>query len=253
MPFHPPSEAEIRSCREQAKRHQQAAQRSGRAQVQAKLSPGQREVFQLKIVLDGSKPPIWRRVLIPADLKLPDLHGVIQLAMGWNNEHLYHFMVGTRSKGLRFYGDPDLLDIDLMQEAEGKFINDLNVPIDHLLVNRKDWIRYEYDFGDGWIHRLTLEDILVQPLQLARIPRCVTGQRACPPEDIGGQFGYERALEIVANPAHPEHQEMMAWIGPFDPNRFDLEAVNADLSEAFTDKSQAQTEEETKPEAPEQS
>jgi hypothetical protein len=93
-------------------------------------------------------------------------------------------MVGTRSKGLRFYGDPDLLDIDLMQEAEGKFINDLNVPIDHLLVNRKDWIRYEYDFGDGWIHRLTLEDILVQPLQFARIPRCVTGQRACPPEDI---------------------------------------------------------------------
>ena len=82
MPFHPPSEAEIRSSREQAKRHQQAAQRSGRAQVQAKLSPGQREVFQLMIALEGSKPPIWRRVLIPADLKLPDLHGVIQLAMG---------------------------------------------------------------------------------------------------------------------------------------------------------------------------
>ena len=106
--------------------------------MQAELSPGQREMFQLKIVLKGSKPPIWRRVLIPADLKLPDLHWVIQLAMGWNNEHLYHFMVGTRSKGLRFYGDPDLLDIDLMQEAEGEFINDLNVPKDHLLVNRKD-------------------------------------------------------------------------------------------------------------------
>ena len=253
MPFHPPSEAEIRSCREQAKRHQQAAQRLGRAQVQAKLSPGQREVFQLKIVLEGSKPPIWRRLLIPADLKLPDLHGVIQLAMGWNDEHLYHFMVGTRSKGRRVYGDPDLLDIDLMQQATGAFINDHNVPIDHLLVNRKDWIRYEYDFGDGWIHRLTLEDILVQPLQLARIPRCVTGQRACPPEDIGGMFGYERALEVVANPADPEHQEMLAWIGPFDPNCFDLEAVNADLSEAFTDKPLAQTEAEAKPEAPEQS
>ena len=253
MPFYPPTEAENRSWRAQARHHEQAAQRSGRAQVQAKLSPDQREVFQLKIVLEGSKPPIWRRVLIPADLKLPDLHEVIQLVMGWNHEHLHHFMVGTRAKGLHFYGDPDLLDIDLMQEAEGKFINDLNVPIDHLLVSRKDWIRYEYDFGDGWIHRLTLEDILVQPLQLARIPRCVTGQRACPPEDIGGVFGYERALPILANPADPEHQEMLDWIGPFDPNRFDLEAVNADLSEAFTDKPQAQTEEETKPEAPEQS
>jgi hypothetical protein len=81
----------------------------------------------------------------------------------------------------------------------------------------------------------------------------VTGQRACPPEDIGGVFGYERALPIEANPTHPEHQEMLAWIGPFDPNRFDLEAVNADLSEAFTDKPQAPSEEETKPEAPEQS
>ena len=236
MSFHPPSEAEIRSCREQAKRHQQAAQRSGRAQVQAELPRGQREVFQVKILLEGSKPPIWRRVFIPADLKLPDLHGVIQLAMGWNNEHLYHFMVGTRSKGLRFYGDPDPLDIDLIQQAEGRFINDLNVPIDHLLVNRKDWIRYEYDFGDGWIHRLTLEDILVQPLQLARIPRCVTGQRACPPEDIGGVPGYEQALEILANPAHPEHQELRVWIGNFDPKRFDLEAVNAELVESFADK-----------------
>ena len=253
MPFHPPSEAEIRSWCAQARHHEQAAQRSGRAQVQAELPPGQREVFQLKIVLEGSKPPIWRRVLIPANLRLPDLHGVIQLSMGWRDAHLYHFMVGIRSEGLRFYGDPDLLDIDLMQEAEGEFINDLNVPIDHLLVNRKDWIRYEYDFGDGWIHRLTLEDILVQPLQLARIPRCVTGQRACPPEDIGGVFGYERALPILANPADPEHQEMLDWIGPFDPNRFDLEAVNADLSEAFTDKPQAPNEEETKPEALEQS
>jgi hypothetical protein len=137
--------------------------------VQAELPRGQREVFQLKIVLEDSKPPIWRRVLIPANLRLPDLHGVVQLAMGWSDAHLYHFMVGLRSEGLRFYGDPDPLDIDLMQEAEGEFINDLNVPIDHLLVNRKDWIRYEYDFGDGWIHRLTLEDIHVQPFKMARV------------------------------------------------------------------------------------
>lgn len=102
MRFHPPSDAEIRSCREQAKRHQQPAQRSGRAQVQAELLRGQREVFQLKILLEGSKPPIWRRVLIPANLRLPDLHGVVQLAMRWRDAHLYHFMVGTRSEGLRF-------------------------------------------------------------------------------------------------------------------------------------------------------
>jgi hypothetical protein len=169
MPFHPPTEAEIRSWCSQARRHEQAARLSGRAQVQAELPRGQREVFQVKIVLEGSKPPIWRRVLIPANLRLPDLHGVVQLAMGWHASHLYHIMVGIRSEGVRFYGDPDPLDIDLMQQAEGVFINDLNVPIDHLLVNRKDWIRYEYDFGDGWIHRLTLEDIHVQPFKKARV------------------------------------------------------------------------------------
>jgi hypothetical protein len=243
MLFHPPpTEAEIRYWRAQARRHEQAARLSGRAQVQAELPRGQREVFQVKIVLEDSKPPIWRRVLIPANLRLPDLHGVVQLAMGWHASHLYHFMVGLRSEGLRFYGDPDPLDIDLIQQAEGIFINDLNVPIDHLLVNRKDWIRYEYDFGDGWIHRLTLEDIHVQPLKLARLPRCVAGKRACPPEDSGGVAGYEQALAILANPAHPEHQELLTWIGPFDPHHFDLEAVNADLVESFDVKPKAPAE-----------
>jgi hypothetical protein len=151
-------------------------------------------------------------------------------------------MVGIRSVGLRFYGDPDPLDIDLMQQAEGIFINDLNVPIDHLLVNRKDWIRYEYDFGDGWIHRLTLEDIHVQPLKLARLPRCLAGKRACPPEDSGGVPGYEQVLAILADPTHPEHQELLTWIGPFDPHRFDLEAVNADLVESFGVKPKAPAE-----------
>ena len=220
MHFHPPpTEAEIRYWCTQARRHEQAARLSGRAQVQAELPRGQREVFQVKIVLEGSKPPIWRRVLIPANLRLPDLHGVVQVALGWHDSHLHHFMVGNRSEGLRFYGDPDPLDIDLMQQAEGVFINDLNVPIDHLLVNRKDWIRYECDSGDCWIHRLTLEDIHIQPLKLARLPRCLAGKRACPPEDIGGVPGYEQAL--------------LTWIGPFDPHRFDLEAVNADLVESF--------------------
>jgi hypothetical protein len=251
MLFHPPpTEADIRYWRAQARHHEQAARLSGRAQVQAELPRGQREVFQVKIVLEGSKPPIWRRVLIPANLRLPDLHGVVQLSMGWHDAHLYHFMVGLRSEGLRFYGDPYPLDIDLRQQAEGVFINDLNVPIDHLLVNRKDWIRYEYDFGDGWIHRLTLEDIHVQPLKLARLPRCVTGKRACPPEDCGGVPGYEQALAILADPAHPEHQELLAWIGPFDPNHFDLDAVNADLIESFGTNPKTQGEKLSTSEAP---
>jgi hypothetical protein len=188
--------------------------------------------------------------MVPANLPLPDLHGVIQLVMGWHNTHLYHFMVGNRSEGLRFFVDPYLLDIDAMQQADGTFVDDLRVPIDHLLVHRKDWIRYEYDFGDGWIHRLTLEDILIQPLKLARQPRCLTGKRACPPEDCGGIPGYEETLEIVANPAHPEHSEMRTWIGAFDPESFDLEAVNAALLEAFAAKPRAKVQESTTSKTP---
>ncbi len=169
--FHRLSATEERVLRQQAARWQAQARTSARSKVQARLPRGQREVFQLRIVLEGSKPPIWRRVLVPAELKLPDLHGVIQLAMGWQDAHLYHFMVGTRQEGLRGYGDPYLLDIDLWQLGEGHFIDDERVRLDHLLVNEKDWIRYEYDFGDGWIHRLTLEKVLVQPLREAHLPR----------------------------------------------------------------------------------
>jgi hypothetical protein len=235
--FHRPSATEERALRRQAAQWQSQARRSGRAPMQAELPRGQREVFQLKIVLEESKPPIWRRVLVPADVKLPDLHGVIQLAMGWQDTHLYHFMVGTRQDELRFYGDPQTLDIDLWQLGEGRFINDLRVPLDHLLVNEKDWIRYEYDFGDGWIHRLTLEKILVQPLREARMPRCIAGRRACPPEDIGGVPGYEQALDVLADSSHPEHQELREWLGgSFESELFDREVVNAELLDSFAPK-----------------
>jgi len=223
----------------QARAHEHAARQSGRSQVQAQLPRGQREVFQIKILLEGSKPPIWRRVLIPANLRLPDLHGVVQLSMGWQDAHLYQFMVGIRSEGLRCYGDPVRLEIDLKEQEEGRFIDDLNIRINHLLMNRKDWIRYEYDFGDGWIHRLSLEDILIQPLRLAQSPRCIAGKRACPPEDVGGLMGYEEALAILENPTHPEHQDLLTWIGTFDPNHLDLDLINADLDASFGKKAKA--------------
>lgn len=237
MRFDRPPSAQDREMRALAAQWEAQARLSGRRAQRAALPRGQREVFQLKIVLEESRPPIWRRVLVPADMKLPDLHGVIQLSMGWQDSHLYHFMVGMRQEGLRFYGDPAPLDIDLWQLGEGRFINDLDVPVDHLLVNEKDWIRYEYDFGDGWMHRLTLEKLLVEPLREARIPRCIAGRRACPPEDVGGLWGYEKALAVLADPTDPEHEERREWMGEdFDSERFDREVVNGLLTESFAPK-----------------
>ena len=120
--------------------------------------------------------------------------------------------------------------MDLWLQAQGEFVDDGRARLDHLLVNEKEWIRYIYDMGDSWQHRITLEKIQVEPLQQARIPRCIGGRRACPPEDSGGMPGYERALMIQADPTHPEHADIMEWLErPIDPAAFDCQAADAAL------------------------
>jgi hypothetical protein len=229
-----PTPADFQKLRQQAQQHQANARLSGRREQQAALPQGQREVFQVKLVLLRSKPPIWRKLLIPADLSLPSLHLVLQIAMGWENSHLYQFRVGAGRHVSCLYGDASILDPGPMMEAEGRFIDDEGVPIDHLLVQVKDKIFYDYDFGDGWEHSLTLEKILVQPWREARIPRCLTGKRACPPEDVGGVWGYQRALDVRADPSHPDHADLSSWLGDsFDPDALDLEAVNRCLLQTF--------------------
>lgn len=236
MPFHRPSAADLAQLKVQAEHWVRQSSRSGRQAQQAALPRGQREVFQLKIVLEDSKPPIWRRVLVPAALPLCSLHSVIQLAMGWHNQHLYQFVVGTRQEGLRYYGDTVLMDVDWWLQAEGLFVDDGRARLDHLLVSEKDWLRYVYDMGDSWHHRITLEKVLVEPLRQARIPRCVGGRRACPPEDIGGVPGYQWALKVQADPTHPEHGEMMEWLEELiDPAVFDCQAANEALQLFFAD------------------
>jgi hypothetical protein len=89
--------------------------------------------------------------------------------------------------------------------------------------------RYEYDFGDSWLHNLVVEGVL-GPEPGQRYPVCVEGERACPPEDVGGVWGYEMFLEAIGDPGHPEHERFLEWIGgEFDAEEFDLDAVNAAL------------------------
>ncbi len=236
MPFRRPSAAEIGQLKAQAEHWIRHASRSGRQAQQAALPRSQREVFQLKIVLQDSKPPIWRRVLLPAASPLSFLHSVIQLAMGWDNQHMYQFVVGTHLEGLRYFGDTVLMDVDWWLQAQGLFVDDGRARLDHLLVSEKNWLRYVYDMGDSWHHRITLEKVLVEPLKQARIPRCVGGRRACPPEDCGGMPGYERALQIQADPSHPEHGETIEWLeGPIDPTLFDCQSANEALLAWFAD------------------
>jgi hypothetical protein len=180
-----------------------------------------KQIYQLKITLKDAQPPIWRRILVPSDILLGRLHLVIQLAMGWTNSHLHLFDADGQRFGTPL--DDFMAEVDIQDETK--------VKLNRLLRTEKDAMDYEYDFGDGWEHKIVLEKVL--PFDKAQaLPVCVTGKRACPPEDCGGVWGYAELLETLADPAHSEHQEMLEWLGgPFDPEAFDLAETNTLLSE----------------------
>ena len=176
-----------------------------------------RVVYQIKVTLKGSKPPIWRRMQITSETTLVQLHRILQRVMGWAGSHLYQFVIGGIA-----YGDPSMLGELDAEDAR-------TVTLAALVRGERSKLLYEYDFGDSWEHELLVEKIL--PLDEGkRYPVCLTGKRACPPEDCGGVWGYASFLEVLHDPEHPEHEEMLEWIGgAFDPEVFDLDEVNVEL------------------------
>jgi len=174
-------------------------------------------IYQLKVTLKDSKPAIWRRILVADTTALSQLHAILQIVMGWSNYHLHQFIINGD-----YYGNPDDDEYNEMQNEKRFRLNQF--------ITRKGFkFVYEYDFGDSWEHIILVEAILDSE-KGARYPFCVAGKRACPPEDIGGVWGYEEFLKIGSNPKHPEHAEMMEWYGDdFDPEYFDANEVNAGL------------------------
>jgi hypothetical protein len=173
------------------------------------------KVYQLKITLN-TQPPIWRRVQVK-DCSLSRLHDVIQTAMGWMHSHLHGFEVGGEQ-----YGEPDPMGM-METEDEGK------LKLGEVAAQGHKRFSYTYDFGDSWEHTIQIEKTLT-PEPGVRYPRCVEGQRACPPEDCGGTWGYADFLEAIQKPSHPNHEEMLDWIGgEFDPEAFDVGKVNKEL------------------------
>ncbi|MGH3623532.1 MAG: plasmid pRiA4b ORF-3 family protein, partial [Sciscionella sp.] len=198
---------------------------SGVRRLLGEPEPGE-PIYQVKIILMGvENPPVWRRVLVPATIRLDHLHEVIQAAMGWQNAHLHAFIDGQT-----YYGVPDA-ELRYRDERTTR-LNDLVTPGDRLL--------YTYDFGDDWDHEIIIEETTVAGPGV-RYPRCVAGQGACPPEDAGGWPGYARLVHILSDPGHEEHQDMLDWLGldshsHFDPARFDPDEANRRLAAvAYTD------------------
>ena len=184
-----------------------------------------KQIYQIQIALQGFKPKIWRRVLIPSDLMLGDVHKIIQTAMGWENGHLHQFI-----KDKKFYTfTPDGEDEWSMKGSTD--YKKKRIRLSDLLVAEKDNMVYEYDFGDGWHHDIILEKILpVDPT--IKYPVCTAGKMNCPPEDSGGVWGYAEMLEIVKNPKHEQYEDYNEWLGEdFDPEFFDMDEVNEVLKE----------------------
>jgi hypothetical protein len=176
-------------------------------------------IYQIKVTLKDSHPSIWRRIQAPGDILLSRLHAVLQIVMGWTNSHLHHFKAGGR-----YYGEPNPEFADMIE-----VIDERHVRLSQIASNVKARFVYEYDFGDSWEHELVVEKIL-PPEVGTQYPRCMDGECACPPEDVGGVWGYQEFLEAMRDPQHPEHEDMVEWIGgEFDPQAFDLRGVNGAL------------------------
>jgi len=179
--------------------------------------PDASPVYQLKVTLQHTKPPIWRRIQVRANTTLPRLHDTLQVAMGWTDAHLHQFIIDGVEYGLP---DPDFADAMRSEQR---------IKLERVVTTEKDRFVYEYDFGDSWTHILLVEKIL-PPDPEVHYPRCLAGKRACPPEDVGGVWGYAAFLEAVGTRDHPEHDDMLAWCGgAFDPDAFSRDDVNQAL------------------------
>lgn len=178
-------------------------------------------VHQLKATLLGLTPPIWRQIAVPSDFTLGDLHHVIQFAMGWEHAHMHDFRIGKVT-----YVDPQMPVEPTDQDEEG-------VTLAQVAPRARRKFRYTYDFGDSWEQEIQVEAV-GPPEPGIRYPVVLAGERACPPEDCGGVWGYANLLDILADPNNPDYEEVLEWVEePIDPEAFDLKTANAQLRKSL--------------------
>jgi hypothetical protein len=183
-----------------------------------KWSAAMSKILHFKIFLIDSKPLIWRQFQVTDDYRLDRFHQVIQILMGWQNYHLHEFQIKGRQIGM-VGGDA----LDYFPDLE----DETQIYLRELHLKKGDEFRYQYDFGDDWIHQLKVEKIVEGALSA---PSCLKGKNACPPEDGGGIGGYKEMVKLLKNPKHPEHDSWTRWLPDnFNPTFFDVNAVNTEL------------------------
>jgi len=169
----------------------------------------ERQIYVMRVTLADVSPPVWRQIAVPGGFTLDRLHRIIQLTMGWQDCHLHSFEIAGTSYGVP---DPDdMLDVR----------DELDVRVD-AVAGKDVTFGYTYDFGDWWEHRVEVLDVIDAELDEV-YPACLDGVGECPPEDVGGAYGYEMFRQVLADPSHADHEATVSWYGaggpPFDPDR----------------------------------
>ncbi len=178
-------------------------------------------IARLKITLDDVKPAVLRRIEVPFDIRLDRLHLAIQAAMGWTNSHLYEIRAGDVGWSTP-YPESDWADdfLDARKARLGDVLEDVGTKT----------LRYLYDFGDGWEHTIKIERLL-DPVPGVVYPRLIEAAGRCPPEDVGGPWGYAEFLQAINDPKHERHAELSEWIGDdFDPDDVDADRLADELA-----------------------
>jgi hypothetical protein len=183
--------------------------------------PPAESAIQFKVALKYIRPPIWRRVLLPDNFTLGQLHEVIQVTMGWHNCHMHSFRIGGAYYTSQSASEMEDMDME----------NEETVFLGRIVTRARQKFIYEYDFGDSWEHEVVVEKIVPHDPQV-QYPVCLHGARACPPEDCGSFPGYMDILEALkASKKTAEQKELLEWLEDgYDPERFDLAAVNRRLA-----------------------
>lgn len=177
-------------------------------------------LYQLRIELKEVQPLVWRRLLVPENVTLSKPSSILYQTMGWHGGHLHEYVVGRMH-----YGIPD----DDWPSAE-PMLDERRVRLNTLVEASARLFTYLYDFGDNWKHAVKVEDLVMPPREGARV-RCIAGESACPPEDVGGPKAYFDFLAAIKNPAREEHTSMVQWAGgSFDPAAFNVTDVNERLA-----------------------
>jgi hypothetical protein len=179
-------------------------------------------VHTVKVTLRRVKPPVWRRVVIPSEMRLDRVSDVLEAAMGWLGGHLHAFTAA----GVDYVDD---LDDVSESSAFRPAVSERKATLAVVLPNVGDRMRWDYDFGDGWEHDVVCEAIGARVPRVA-YPAVIGGRRACPPEDCGGPYGYAQLIEALTDPTHEDHAHLNEWLGrPLEPDIFDLAAHDADV------------------------